>query len=121
MKEIKPYSPSDLIWLKPIAKKYNELAEMQAALAVAECAMVCGEEAVMAIYPDAHGKCLAGLTDKAKAMLPIVPQILRWADDRAIRLHGHWTPGSWQAKLALQNGFYFDVGTYYRPAGFKRF
>jgi hypothetical protein len=117
--KVKPYSPSDIHWLMPIAEKYGETNGMLTALSTRRCAMVTDHGAVMAIFPDEHGDCLAGLCNDAKKMLPIVPEILAWADAQSIRLHGHWAEGSWQAKLALQNGFYCDLGTYYRPASAK--
>jgi hypothetical protein len=104
----------DLIWLEPIAKEYGEWEAMIHTIYKARVAMVEPEHAIVCMHDDAHGLCLSGCSDRkgVKKFLHMLEDVkLRCNDDR-VTFHGHWKPGTWQARFALKMGLQYENEMY---------
>jgi hypothetical protein len=108
----------DLIWLEPIAKAYGEWEPMINAIAHAQATMVEQKHCIVCLHEDQHGLCLSALTDPKgiKKFLQMVEDIVMTCNDNRVPFHGHYKPGTWQAKVALKMGLKYENDMYvFRP------
>ena len=102
------FSLTDTPWLREISDLYGETQDFLGAVPKFKYALVEPKLALLALFEDNHGLCLAGLTSKEgiRSMLKLVDPVLEYADRWSLSIHGHWKPKTWQANLALKRGFY---------------
>lgn len=108
----------DLLWLEPIAKKYGEWESMIEALHRARSVMVEPKHSIVCLHDDEHGLCFSALSDEkgVKDFIRMVEDVVLLCDDEGVGFHGHYEPGTWQAKVAEKMGLKRENDMYvFRP------
>ncbi len=112
---IRPYLTMDLLWLQPIAEKYNEWPDLLESLTYGVAAFVIKPYAMGMIFYDEHGLRFGGLTDKKgiKHFIKIGRMMVAGARATETDLHGHWEDDSWRARLGESVGFVLNGQGYH--------
>ena len=116
---VRPFKLTDLLWLERIAKEQGEWPELLRGLEGAILAVVEEPYAVAALYLDSHGVGLAALAGKEgiKQMIRIADHLKEQMVAKHVPIHGHWTPGTWQEKVAVRRGFLMGENGYHVIGG----
>ncbi len=106
--DVRPYTPTDLAWMVPIAAQYGEAEDLRAAAGRGLWGWVVPDVAAIVCHPDRCGTICSGLT--ARAGLRHFLRLGRTVKDvlhqvPGVVLHSHMEPGTWQDKLYRQLGF----------------
>lgn len=112
---MRPFKITDLLWIRPIAEKFNEWPDLLWGLERAVSAIVEEPYAIGVLYLDSHGLGLAGITGEEgiKPFIKISLYLKADAEVRQLALHAHWEEGSWQERLGLRHGFIRNAEGYY--------
>ena len=116
---MRAFQLTDLLWLESIAKEQNEWPQLLRGLEVATTVVVEEPYAIAALYVDGHGIGLAALSGREgiKQMIRIADFLKNQVLKTGVQLHGHWTPGSWQEKVAVKRGFLMGENGYHVIGG----
>lgn len=112
---MRAFRATDLLWLEPIARKFNEWPDLLWGIERAVVAVVEEPYAIGVLYLDSHGVGMAGVTGEEgiKPFIKISLYLKADAEVNGMALHAHWEEGSWQERLGLRHGFVRNGEGYY--------
>ena len=99
---IRPYQPSDLEWIMPIAEKYGERDEVAAALGGTYImANVIPPWALAAVWEDEHGAVAAFLADRVgiRELVTLAREVAAWAKRESVPVRCH-ADHEWGVRIA---------------------
>jgi hypothetical protein len=112
---MREFRQDDLVWLRPIAEKYDSWENVQRIANDPEgygllAAMVIAPFALGAIFYDEHGAVGEGLCDDygIKQFMRLGRFFCQMADELKIDLHNHEGQKAWQQKALKRLGFTFS-------------
>jgi len=110
MMAIRKMEKSDLVWLKPIAEKYNAWGRVKGMMTDDSIvsAMTVAPYALGVIWHDVHGAVLQGLCDDygIKQLIRLGDEMCKMADFAEIDLHTHnFNELPWHPRVYTRFGF----------------